>query len=139
MATLYRLIAVNASVEFAWQAIVDIGALHTRLVRGFVVDTQLDGDTRKVTFANGMTVDEKIISIDHAHHRLAYTVVGGRASHYNASVQVVATADHGCEIHWIIDLLPDELAQPIGQMVEAGAAAMKTTLETDFLQEKTSG
>jgi len=136
MAAIYKVINVDVSVEFAWQAIVDVGQLHTRLVNGFVVDTQLNGDTRKVTFANGMTVDEKILSIDHGRRRLAYTVIGGRASHYNASVQVHFAASRSCEIHWIIDLLPDELSQSIGQMVEAGGAAMKTTLEKNFMQDK---
>jgi len=132
MATIYKQISPQVSAEFAWQAIVDVGALHQRLVAGFVVDTRLDGDTRTVTFANGTVIKEKIISIDHNLHRLAYTVVGGSASHYNASVQVGAVTDRTCEITWIIDLLPDEMAQPIGKMVEAGAAAMKNTLERNY-------
>src|SRR5438046_476293 len=129
MATIYKQISTQVPAEFAWQAIADVGALHKRLVAGFVVDTKLDGDTRKVTFANGMMVSEKIISVDHAICRLAYTVIGGRASHYNASVQVKAASEKTCQITWVIDLLPNEMAPPIGEMMEAGAAAMKHTLE----------
>jgi hypothetical protein len=132
MATIYKVIDAEVPAEFAWQAINDVGALHTRLVRGFVVETQCSGNTRTVTFANGMVVNEQIISSDEVRQRLAYTAIGGRASHYNASVQVRSVTNKRCEIHWIIDLLPDEMEQPITQMVEAGAAAMKTTLEQDF-------
>jgi len=37
----------------------DIGALHTRLVPGFVVDTKLEPGARIVTFGNGMIIRDK--------------------------------------------------------------------------------
>lgn len=37
-----------------WDAARDVGALHTRLVPGFAVDTQLEEGARIVTFANGV-------------------------------------------------------------------------------------
>jgi hypothetical protein len=42
------------SVERAWDAIRDFGAVHERLVPGFVVDCRLDGDARIVTFFSAM-------------------------------------------------------------------------------------
>jgi hypothetical protein len=45
-------------------ALRDVGALHTRLVPGFVVDTRLEAGARIVTFANGMTVREQIVTVD---------------------------------------------------------------------------
>ena len=39
MASLRRDVLTEASTEVVWSAIRDIGALHTRLVPGFVVDT----------------------------------------------------------------------------------------------------
>lgn len=130
MASIYKTIPLSIPASHAWDAVADFGALHTRLVRGFVTDTRLDGDTRDVSFANGAKARERVIATDAAHMRLAYTVVGGRASHYNASVQVLAKEISACEIIWIIDLLPDEMAAPISKMVDAGAEAMKRTLES---------
>ncbi len=132
MATIYKVIEAKVPAGFAWQAIADIGALHTRLVRGFVANTQCNNNVRTVTFANGMVVTEQIISIDESRYRLAYAVTGGRAAHYNAAVQVRSIAGSCSEIHWIIDVLPDELMPAINQMVDAGAVAMKSTLEQDF-------
>jgi hypothetical protein len=40
-------------VAVAWAALRDFGALHWRLVRGFVTDTRIDGQDRIVTFFNG--------------------------------------------------------------------------------------
>ena len=42
----------------------DFGALHTRLVPGFVTDTKLDGDARIVTFANGTVARELLVDCD---------------------------------------------------------------------------
>jgi hypothetical protein len=57
-----------------------------------------------------------------------YTVVGGRASHHNASAQVVPLDGNRCRFVWITDLLPDALAPAIAQMAQRGAQAMRATL-----------
>ena len=38
MATVYKEIEIGRSKEFVWDAIRDVGAVHKRLVRGFVVE-----------------------------------------------------------------------------------------------------
>ena len=51
----------------------ELRALHRRLVPGFVVNTELEGNTRIVPFGNGMVVRELIISVDDQRRRLAWT------------------------------------------------------------------
>jgi hypothetical protein len=128
MATLHEEIEVGASAEEVWSAVRDVGALHTRLVPGFVVDTKLEGETRIVTFGNGMVVREPILSIDDERRRLAWTSEGGRAKHYNAVMEVVA-AGRGCRVVWTIDLLPHDLAAPVAAMQRQGLATLRATLE----------
>lgn len=70
MASIHRDILIDAPVEQVWEALRDVGALHTRLVPGFVVECVLDGDARHVTFANGMTAKELIVA-DLLPHALA--------------------------------------------------------------------
>lgn len=130
MATIIKEILIDARPEDAWDAVRDFGALHKRLVKGFVTDCRLDGDTRIVTFGNGMVVREPLVGIDEKARRLAYTAVGGRTTHYNASAQVFAEGKDRTRFVWIIDLLPNELAGPIGAMTEQGANAIKQTLES---------
>ncbi len=129
MATVRKVISTTASVEAVWDAIRDIGALHTRLVPGFVIDTKLEGTVRVVTFANGMVVREPIITIDEAARRLVWSAEGGRTTHYNASAQVTAGADGTSTVTWIADFLPDDVAPAISAAMGAGAAAMKTALD----------
>ena len=66
MASLRQEIHIDAPATQAWDALRDVGALHTRLVPGFVTQTTLEGQSRRVTFGNGMTVREDIVSVDDA-------------------------------------------------------------------------
>jgi hypothetical protein len=106
----------------------DVGALHTRLVPGFVVDTRLEEGARVVTFGNGMVARELIVDVDDEQRRVVWSVVGGRMTHHNASAQVIPEGA-GCRFVWIADLLPHELAPLITTMIEQGMAVIKKTLE----------
>ena len=129
MASIHKEIVLDAPPERVWAAIRDVGAVHTRLAKQFVLDTRLDGDSRLVTFANGEVVRERIVDIDDRARRLAYAVVDWRTTHHNASFQVVPDGDARCRLVWITDLLPDTLAELVDGLMEQGCAAMKRTLE----------
>jgi hypothetical protein len=58
MASIRKEIPIEAPAEQVWDAVRDIGSIHTRLVPGFVTDTSLEGDSRTVTFASGFVVRE---------------------------------------------------------------------------------
>lgn len=71
MASIHKEVLIDAPPEHTWDAIRDVGAIHRRLARGFVVDTRLDGDSRLVTFAEGTVVRERIVDIDDSARRIA--------------------------------------------------------------------
>jgi hypothetical protein len=127
-------IAVEVNTEAApaavWDAIRDIGALHVRLVPGFVVATELVPGGRRVTFGNGTIVVEPIVSVNEDLRRLVWTAQGGSLGlvHYNGAVQVYAREIGGSRVVWVADVLPDEAAIPIGAMMREGAVAMHTAL-----------
>ena len=128
MASIRREISINASPEHVWSAVRDVGALHTRLVPGFVVDTKLEDGARMVTFGNGSVARELIVDVDDDSRRIAWAVVGTRMTHYNASLQLFAE-NGGTRGVWIADLLPHELAPQIAGMIEQGLSVMKRTME----------
>lgn len=129
MASIRREIVLEARPDDVWDAVRDIGTLHERLVRGFVVDTRLEEGARVVTFGNGMVVREVIVDIDDAARRLVWSARGGRLTHHNASAQVFPDGEGRTRFVWIADLLPHELAGDVRAMIEQGLAAMKKTLE----------
>jgi carbon monoxide dehydrogenase subunit G len=128
MASVRKEIVIAAQPPSVWDAIRDVGALHTRLVPGFVVDTRLEPGARVVTFGNGMVIREPIVTIDEESRRLVWSAEGGPLTHYNASVQVFAEGA-GSRVVWIADFLPHEATSVVGPMVEQGLAAMKKALE----------
>src|SRR6185503_4502154 len=130
MASIRREVRVSVSPAAAWDAVRDVGALHTRLVKGFVTDCRIEGDARVVTFANGMVARELIVDLDEALRRLVWSAVGGRLSHHNASVQVFDEGAGRCRLVWIADLLPHELKPAIEAMVDQGMQAIQRTLES---------
>ena len=129
MASITKNVETVAPLATVWSAIRDIGALHTRLVPGFVVDTALDGDARIVTFANGMVIREPIIAIDEEHHRLVWSAEGPQFEHYNSSAQAIEQSDDTSVVVWTADFKPDELTDVVDEMMTAGAAAMKVALD----------
>jgi uncharacterized protein YndB with AHSA1/START domain len=128
MASIHKEMYVEAKPDQVWAAFRDVGAIHTRLARGFVTDTKLEGDTRIVTFANGIIARERIIDVDDGKRRLAYSVVDGRPTHHHATFQVFPDGS-GSRVVWIADLLPNELKGAIEGMMDHGMAAMKSTLD----------
>jgi Polyketide cyclase / dehydrase and lipid transport len=128
MASIRREISINASAEHVWSAVRDVGALHTRLVPGFVIDTKLEEGARIVTFGNGSVVRELIVDIDDDGRRIAWAAVGSRMTHHNASLQVFGENGRARGV-WIADLLPHELAAQIAGMIEQALSVMKRTME----------
>ena len=119
MASIRKEIETRARPDDVWAAIRDIGALHTRLVPGFVIDTRLEPDARIVTFGNGMKVREPIVDVNDEARRLVWSAEGAGLTHYNASVQVFAQPNNGSRIVWIADM-----KGPIEAMIEQGMAVM---------------
>lgn len=129
MASIRQEIQVKASPAQVWDAMRDVGALHVRLVPGFVVDTKLEPGARIVTFGNGVVAREAIVDVDDKAMRIAWSASGGRLVHHNASAQVFAASEGGARIVWVCDLLPNAMREAIDGMITQGLAAMKRTLD----------
>ena len=137
MATIRQEIKIDRSTEFVWNAIRDVGAIHRRLVPGFVVNCKLEGDWRTVTFRNGLVVRELIVSVDDKTCRHSWSARGGTLIHHNASVQVIADGGYQCRVIWIADLMPNEAADAISEMIEQALKTMKQTLESGSTDDAT--
>jgi Polyketide cyclase / dehydrase and lipid transport len=129
VASIHKELIINARPDEVWAALRDWGALHQRLVPGFVTDTKLDGQDRIVTFFTGTVVREVLVDLDDEARRLAWTIVDGAYTHHNASAQVFPVGEAGTRFVWIADVLPDETAERTSEMMERGINTIKRTLE----------
>jgi hypothetical protein len=100
-------------------------------VPGFVADCRLDGDDRIVTFFNGAVAREAFVDSDDAQRRLVWSVTESRLglTHHNASAQVFDGPDGTTRFVWTADVLPHEMAAPVGQLMDRGIQVVKQTLE----------
>lgn len=129
MASIHVERIIDAPAEQVWGALRDVGALHTRVAPGFVVDTRLEADARIVTFHTGMVVKELIIDIDDSRRRVAYGIHETPFAHHSASNQVFSETPGKSRFVWTADLLPDGLSPAIEAMMNDGADALKAVME----------
>jgi uncharacterized protein YndB with AHSA1/START domain len=129
MASIRKEIQIDARPEDVWDALRDWGAIHERLVPGFVIDARLDGEDRIVTFFNGAELREVLIDLDDEDRRLVWSIVDGPYTHHNGAAQVFAEGEGRSRFVWTADLLPDAAAAPTGEMMEKGIGVVKQTLE----------
>lgn len=129
MASIHKEFIIDAPVDHVWDALRDVGAVHERLVPGVLLDTVVEGDTRTVTFANGLIVREKIVDIDDERRRVAYSASGGQLTYHHASMQAIDDGDGRCRFVWITDLQPDAKKETIAALVDMGSATIARTLE----------
>ena len=128
MVTIQKEMYLGAPLARIWDALSDFNNVHIRVAPGFVVASKAEEGARVVTFANGTVAREMLVTCDHALHRLAYAVTGGRVTHHNASVTLQPDGK-GCRLVWTTDVLPDALAPYIDAQMTAALVAMKPALE----------
>ncbi|MEQ8177666.1 MAG: SRPBCC family protein [Amphiplicatus sp.] len=134
-ASVRKEVVIDAPPEFVWSALRDFGALHTRLVRGFVTDTNLEGEARIVTFANGSVARELLVDIDDETMRLVYAVDHERLIAHSASAQVFPEPGGKTRFVWMADFLPNDMKAYIDDQMALGAEAVRRTLEEDAKKE----
>jgi carbon monoxide dehydrogenase subunit G len=129
MATIRNEITIDCPADAVWDALRDFQAVHRRVAPGFLTDCKPDGEgVRIVHFSNGTTARETLVSSDDERRRLVYAIIGGRAAHYNASVEVIAADAEGCRVEWIIDLMPNEFADYVRGQTRLAVGDMRRTM-----------
>ncbi len=129
MASISREVVVQAVAERIWSVLKDVGAVATKLAPGVVTQSSLEDGVRHVTFANGLKIEELIVTIDDSAKRVVYAVQG-RAKHHQASMQVVSDGLKQCRFVWITDVLPDDAAPRFANMMDQAIPVIKRTLES---------
>jgi hypothetical protein len=77
-----------------------------------------------------MAIREVIVAVDDQTRRHAWSARGEPLTHHNASIQVFPEGQDKCRVVWIADVMPNEVAGTVDEMMSQGLAAMKRTLES---------
>ena len=127
MASIWWEEPIAVPADSAWAALRQVGRAH-ELFAPVLTACALDGEVRTVTFADGMTVRERIVALDEPRRRLCYTVLE-MFEHHSASMQIVPVDARSCRFIWITDVLPHDSTGMVAPLVEAGARAFRANLE----------
>jgi len=131
MASIHHEATIDVGAGVAWARLRQVDQAHS-LFAPVLVDGTFDRDaqTRTVRFANGMEAKERILDVDDARRRVAYTVVdGGGMSYHHASMRIVDAGPDHCRFEWVTDFLPAAFGDRIAPLIEAGTQALKANLE----------
>jgi uncharacterized protein YndB with AHSA1/START domain len=128
MASIIKDFIIDAAPADVWAALEDFGALHTRLVPGFVTACTFDGEARTVTFSNGSVAKETLVTSDAERHRLVYAIASDKLKQHSASAQVFDDGKGGTRFVWITDVLPNEVAPYMSGQMDLGVTAMQKAL-----------
>lgn len=116
--TVEKPLAVSA--DRAWALLRDTSAAH-KAFPGVLTGCSQEGDVRTATFAAGMSVQERIVDLDDARRRVAYTIVGRGFDHHNASMQILDDGEGKSRFLWTTDFIGDSpMMRPL---MEQGAEA----------------
>jgi len=127
MATVTSEVTLPTDADRTWALLRAAGAAD-KAFPGVLTGCRLDGDVRTVTFANGMVVRERIVSIDETRRRIAYAVIEGRFGHHSASMQIIPDGPARSRFVWISDFLPDDRETMVRPLVEQGTQAFLRTV-----------
>jgi hypothetical protein len=128
MAAIHIEMPIRAPAQQVWQSLAAIGEAH-RAFAGVLTDCRLERDDLRVaTFANGLVVKERIVSVEPERMRIAYAVIESQFEYHGASMQVVARGDE-CTFVWTTDVLPHGAAASVTPLMEQGARALQGVME----------
>ncbi len=116
MATVRHHVVVDASAADAWRLLGD----PARLAEWFpgVEACTLDGTTRSVALATGLTLTEELVTVDPIQRRLQYSVRLPIVRTHLSTLDVLDLGDGRCCVSYGADADP-----PVMALVIAGAAA----------------
>ena len=130
MASIRKAIDVEVDATKAWgvlRSVEDAGKAFGPVL----ANARLEGDIRTATFGNGMVVHERILDVDDTCRRVGYAATDAPGlTYHHASMEVIDRGPGRCRFVWITDFFPSEMASMIAPLVDAGASALKSNLET---------
>jgi hypothetical protein len=129
MASIHIESAVDVSADTAWHALREV-AQPDKLFSPVLLAAEMHGDTRTVRFGNGLVVRERVIDVDDARRRVAYSVLDAPGlTYHHASMQIVEEGPDRSRFVWITDFLPAQAAPTLQPLIDAGTSALKANLE----------
>lgn len=126
-ASVRREVVVEVDAAAAWQVIGRPELLHHWFPG--VVACEVVGDTRTVTLATGLSLDEAILTNDALARRFQYRITGGLFTEHLGTIDVIALGPGRCLVTYGSDAAPATMAVVLGGATGAALAELRRQLE----------
>jgi carbon monoxide dehydrogenase subunit G len=126
MGTVRRQVRIARSADDVW-AVVGDPATIPRWFPG-IVDAEVDGNTRTITTASGISMPEEIITNDAIQRRFQYRITAGFVQSHLGTIDVFDLGDGSSLVAYATDCEPDAMALIIGGATSDALAELKRQL-----------
>lgn len=127
MGTVRRSARIARSADDVWRVVGDPASI-SRWFPG-IVDAKVDGNTRVITTASGLSMPEEIVTNDAIQRRFQYRVTGGFVRNHLGTIDVFDLGDGSSLVSYATDCEPDAMALMIGGATGGAVAELKRQLE----------
>ena len=129
MATFRKDIVIHRSARDVWRVAGRPELLH--LWFPGIVDCAVDGNTRTITMASGISMPEEILTNDSLQRRFQYRITAAIVRQHLATLDVIALDDASCIVVYSTDADPDVMALVIGAATGDALIELKRQFELD--------
>lgn len=129
MGTVRREVRIGRPADDVWAMVGEPAAL-SQWFPG-VVDATVEGTTRVITTASGLTMPEEIVTNDPLQRRFQYRLTGGLVRNHLGTVDVFDLGDGTTLVSYATDCDPDALALVIGGATGSALHELRRQLELD--------
>jgi hypothetical protein len=117
MATIYKKMKVNASVDHVWNKVSDVGGISNLM--NVLSESHVEGDKRVCTTQDGGKIEEQIISVDNNLKRVSYTITNSPFGlDFHTSSWHVTPEGNGSLVKWFTDVKPDSAAGMLNEVLD---------------------
>ena len=127
MGTVRRQVRIARAADDVWAVLGD----PVTIAQWFpgIVDAKVDGTTRTIATASGITMPEEIITNDAIQRRFQYRLTAGFVHHHTGTIDVFDLGDGSSLVAYSTDCEPDAMALIIGGATGNALGELKRQLE----------
>lgn len=129
MASVRRQALIARPAERVWRTVGD----PTTLASWFpgIVEVAVDGSTRSVTTASGLTIPEEIVTNDPLQRRFQYRITAPMVRDHLGTIDVLEISEDSSLVVYATDCRPDAMALMIAGAAHQALAKLKGQLEEE--------
>jgi hypothetical protein len=120
-------VRIHRDADAVWACVGDAARLHEWFPG--MVSSEVDGSTRTVTLASGMSLPEEILVVDDVARRFQYRITAPLFAYHRGTIDVLDLGDGTCVVSYATDADPRTMALLIGGGTAGALEELRNQME----------